>query len=176
MHILLLALSLTITGLIYQPAYTYKITDLRQLYAKGAKDKATCEKLVKHLSIYKGQDPVVLGFEAGVQGLMAKFAWGPYAKIKYLRTSAEMFENVISKHPQVAELRFLRYSLEFFIPRYLNMSGHLNEDKKVFLESLFRYPNSDMDADIYQSIRNFLLKHPEGLTEQEKKQLYNLKA
>jgi hypothetical protein len=175
-HLILLSLCLTITSFLFQPDYTYKVPDLRQLYAKGAKDKATCEKLARHLNNYKGQDPVVLGFEAGVQGLLAKFAWSPYAKIKYLRTADELFEKVIKKHPRVAEVRFLRYSLEFFIPRYLNMSEHLDEDKKIFLESMFRYPNSDLDADIYQAMRNFLLRHPEGLTEPEKKQLTNLKV
>ncbi|WP_146895882.1 hypothetical protein [Adhaeribacter aerolatus] len=150
--------------------------DLRRLYEKGAKDEATCERLARHLHNYKGQDPVVLGFRAGTQGMLAKFAWGPYAKIKHLRTSSQLFDEVIKKHPLVAEVRFLRYSLEFFIPRYLNMSHHLEEDKKIFLNSLFRYPNSDIEADVYQAIRHFLLKHPEGLTEQEKKLLYNLKA
>jgi hypothetical protein len=175
-HIFLITFCFLLTGLFYQTEFTYQVPDLRRLYEKGAKDKAICEKLLKHLNQYKGQDPVVLGFKAGVQGMMAKHAWGPYAKIKHLRTSAEIFENVIKKHPQVAEVRFLRYSLEFFIPRYLNMSGHLDEDKKIFLNSLFRYPKSDIDADIYQTIRGFLLRHPEQLTEQEKKQLHNLKT
>jgi hypothetical protein len=175
-HIFLLTFSLLLTGLFIQTEFTYKVPDLRRLYEKSAKDKTTCEKLVKHLEQYKGYDPVILGFKAGAEGLMAKHAWSPYAKIKHLRTSAEIFQKVISKHPQVAEVRFLRYSLEFFIPRYLNMSGHLDEDKKVFLDSLFRYPKSDLDTDIYHTMRGFLLRHPDQLTEQEKKQLHNLKT
>lgn len=176
MHILLLTISFLLTGLFFQSEYTYKVPDLRHLYEKSAKDKATCEKLITHLNQYKGQDPVVLGFKAGVEGMMAKHAWSPYAKIKHLRTSADIFEKVIKKHPQVAEVRFLRYSLEFFIPSYLNMSGHLDEDKKIFLESLFRYPKSDIDAEVFNSIRGFLLRHPDQLTEQEKRQLYNHKT
>lgn len=176
MHLLLLTLSLTITSFFLQTEYTYRIQDLRKLYERGTKDKPTCEKLLVHLNNYKGQDPVVLGFAAVTQGMMAKHAWSPYAKIKHLRTSAQIFEKVINKHPQVAEVRFLRYSLEFFIPRYLNMSEHLDEDKKIFLDHLFRYPNSSIDADVYRTIRGFLLRHPDQLTEQEKKQLDNLKA
>lgn len=176
MHQIILSLCLTFTSLLFQPDYTYQVPALRQLYARSAKDKVTCEKLARHLGNYKGQDPVVLGLAAGVQGLMAKFAWSPYTKLKHLRTSSEQFEKIISKHPRVAEVRFLRYSLEFFIPRYLNLSEHLTEDKKVFLESLRQYPHSDLDPEIYQTMRNFLLRHPEGLTEAEKKQLANIKA
>ena len=176
MHLLLFTLSLTLTSFFLQTEYAYRVPELRRLYEKGAKDKPTCEKLLVHLNNYKGQDPIVLGFAAGTQGMMAKHAWSPYAKIKHLRTSAELFDQIVKKHPQVTEVRFLRYSLEFFIPHYLNMSEHLEEDKEVFLDSLFRYPNSDIDADVYRTIRGFLLRHPDGLTESEKKQLYNLKA
>ena len=176
MHILFLACSLVITSFIFQFENSYKIHDLRQFYEKSAKDKATCEKLIKHLNNYKGQDPVVRGFGAGAQGMMAKYAWSPYYKIKYLHTSAQQFEEIIKQHPQVAEVRFLRYSLEYFIPRYLNMSSHLDEDKKVFLDSLFRYPKSDIDGEVYQIMRTFLQRHPDQLTEQEKKQIQNLKT
>lgn len=176
MHIILLALGLLFTGFIFQSEYSYKVHDLRQLYEKSAKDKATCEQLVKHLNNYKEQDPVVRGFRAGAHGMMAKYAWSPYYKIKYLRTSATLFEEIISKHPQVAEVRFLRYSLEYFIPRYLNLSTHLDEDKKIFLDSLVRYPKSGIDGEAYGIMRTFLLRHPDQLTEQEKKQLKNLKT
>ena len=176
MHIILLALSLFLTSFTFRSEYTYHVHDLRLLYEKSAKDKATCEKLIKHLDNYKGQDPVVRGFRAGTHGMMAKYAWSPYYKIKHLRTSATLFEEVILKNPQVAEVRFLRYSLEYFIPKYLNMSGHLDEDKKIFLDSLFRFPKSDIDAEVYKIMRAFLQRHPDQLTDHEKKQLKNLKT
>ncbi|WP_026463773.1 hypothetical protein [Adhaeribacter aquaticus] len=177
MHILLLSISLLITGFLFEERNeTYKVHDLRTMLEIAAKNKEACEKLIKHLDGYNGKDPVVLGFEAAAHGIMAKHAWSPYYKMRYLRTSAKMFEEVIKEHPQVAEIRFLRYTLEYFIPRYLNMSEHMDEDKKVFLMSLLRYPNSDLDGEIIQNMRRFLLKHPDNLTEQEKKQLNNIKA
>jgi hypothetical protein len=174
--ILLLSLFLLLTGLLFQSENSYKVHDLRHFLEKSAQDRAACERFVAHLENYRGKDPVVLGFRAAAQGVMAKHAWSPYHKIKYLRTSALLFEEVMKAHPQVAEVHFLRYTVQFFIPRYLNMSDNLYEDKKVFLVSMLAYPKSDLDAEAVQIMRLFLLKHPEHLTEQERKLISNLKV
>ena len=161
---------------LFQSENSYKVHDLRHFMEKSAKDKEVCERFIKHLGKYPGKDPVVLGFEAAAQGVMAKHAWSPYHKIKYLRTSALLFEQVLKAHPQMAEVHFLRYTVQFFIPRYLNMSDNLLEDKKVFVASMLAYPKSDLDAEAVHLMRLFLLKHPEHLTEQERKLISNLKV
>lgn len=176
MPILLLTIFFFFTGFLFQSENSYKVHDLRHFLEKSAKDRAACERFVAHLDSYRGKDPVVLGFVAAAQGVMAKHAWSPYYKIKYLRTSALLFEQVIKNHPNVAEVHFLRYTVQFFIPRYLNMSDNLLEDKKVFIASMMNYPKSDLDAEALQIMRLFLLKHPEHLTEQERKFISNMKV
>lgn len=179
MQLLLLVFTLFLSGLIVQDEpvnFTYKVQDLRYAFEKAAKNEEICEQLEKHLNNYKGSDPVVHAFRAAIQGLSAKFAWSPYYKLKYIRTSAAIFAKVIKDDPKNAEIRFLRYSIEYYIPRYLNMSGHLQEDKAVFLESLFQYPKSDIDVQVFQIVKRFLLKHPDHLNEQERKKLLNMKA
>ena len=143
---------------------------------KSARDRETCERFVAHLEKYKGKDPVILGFKAAAQGIMAKHVWSPYYKIKHLRHSAQLFEQVISANPGVAEVHFLRYTVQFFIPRYLNLSDNIEEDKKVFIASLLAYPKSNLDAEAAQIMRRFLLKHPEHLTEQEKDYISKMKV
>jgi hypothetical protein len=175
-HILLLSIVSLLAGLLFQSESSYKVHDLRHFMEKSAKDKESCERFVAHLANYRGKDPVVLGFRAAAQGVMAKHAWSPYYKLKYLRHSALLFEQVLQAHSQVPEVRFLRYTVQFFIPRYLNLSHNLEEDKKVFMASLLAYPNSNLDAEAAQIMRRFLLRHPEHLTEQELKFISNLKV
>lgn len=176
MLILLSSLFSFFNCLFYQSENSYRIQDLRHFLEKSAKDRVACERFIAHLENYRGKDPVVLGFRAASIGVMAKHAWSPYHKIKYLRSSARMFEQVIAAHPNVPELRFLRYTVEFFIPRYLNMSPNLEEDKKVFLSHMAAYPRSDLDAEACQIMRIFLLRHPENLTEAERKFISKLKV
>jgi len=175
-HSFLLLLTLFGISLFGQIESSYKRPDLRRNFYLAAENKETCAALVAHLNKYQGPDPVVYGYKAATQGIMADQAWNPYLKIKYVRTAAKLFEEIIRKNSQQTEVRFLRYSLEYYIPRYLNMSGHLQEDQAIILRSLFNYPQSDLDPEIFGIVRKFLLKHPEELTAQERKQIANIKA
>ena len=176
MYSILLSLAVLLNGFTLQADNSYKKADLRRNLHLAATSKNTCETFIAHLNKYKGHDPVVYGYKAAAQGIMADHAWNPYLKVKYVRNSAKIFEEILDKNPEAAEVRFLRYSLEYYIPRYLNMSGHLQEDRAIFLKSLFRYPQSDLDPEIFGIVRSFLLKHPDGLTAQERKQIANIKA
>jgi hypothetical protein len=174
--ILLFSFVFLLTGYLFQAENSYKVHDLRYFMEKSALDKEVCERFVTHLANYRGKDPVVLGFNAAAHGIMAKHAWSPYYKLKYLRNSAQLFDKVLQDHPEVAEVHFLRYTVQFFIPRYLNLSDNLEEDKNVFMASLLAYPKSGLDAEAVQIMRRFLLRHPEHLTEQELKLITNLKV
>ncbi|QNF34275.1 hypothetical protein HUW51_16670 [Adhaeribacter swui] len=171
---------LLLTGLLFiisfvQTDLTYKIPELRKMYFQAANEKEAYEQLAPHLARYKGNDVLIQGFQAGIEGVGAKYASGLYTKIKHVRNSAQAFEKVISKDPYNPEVRFLRYTIEYHIPRYLLMSGHLHEDKKVIMKSLLTYPDSGVDADAFKVMRDYFLRDDHTTTD-EKKQLRNLKA
>lgn len=171
---------LLLTGLLFfysffQTDFTYKASDLRKIYYQAANEKQVYEQLAQHLANYKGNDVLIQGFQAGIEGVGAKYASGLYSKIKHVRNSAQAFEKVISKDPQNPEVRFLRYTIEYHIPRYLLMSGNLQEDKKIILNSLLTYPRSGVDAEAFKIMRDYFLRDNHS-TADEKKQLRNLKV
>ncbi|PSR52220.1 hypothetical protein AHMF7605_01130 [Adhaeribacter arboris] len=169
---------LLLTGLLFyqfffQTEFTYKPAELRKVYFQAAKDKNAYEQLAQQLAQYKGNDVLIQGFQAGIEGVGAKYASGLYAKLKHVRSSARAFEEVIKKDPRNPEVRFLRYTIEYHVPRYLLMSGHLQDDKKVIFSSLLTYPRSGMDADAFKIMREYFLRGDHS-TNDEKKQLRNL--
>lgn len=174
MNVLLL-ISLLFINTLFQNNLTYKISDLRKVYYQASKDRNAYDQLHQHLDNYKGTDLVVQGFRAGLEGMGAKYAWGPYAKLRQVRNSARLFEEILTKDPNNAEVRFLRYTVEYYIPRYLLMSGNLQDDKKVIFTNLLAYPKSRLDAESFKTMRDYFLKGNHS-TEDEKKQLRNLKA
>src|SRR5690606_37027318 len=129
---------------------SYKVSDLRTHFQKAGKDEDAGEQFNKLMASYAGNDPVILGFKAASEGVMAKYAWGPYAKLKHLRNSASMFENALKPDQNNPEVRFLRLAIEHYIPRYLRMSQNIEEDKKIVLNSLMTFPKSDMDPEAYK--------------------------
>ncbi|MDQ4141788.1 MAG: hypothetical protein M3142_14865 [Bacteroidota bacterium] len=169
---------LLLTGLLFiysffQTEFTYKASDLRKIYYQAAKDKNTYEQLSRHLAQYKGNDVLIQGFQAGIEGVGAKYASGLYAKLRHVRSSAQAFEKVVKKDPGNPEIRFLRYIIEYHVPRYLLMSGHLEDDKKVIFNNLLTYPGSGIDAEAFKIMRDYFLKGDHS-TAEEKKQLRNL--
>lgn len=159
----------------FQTELTYKASDLRKVYLRAANEKQAFEQLSQHLAKYKGNDVLVQGFQAGIEGVGAKYASGLYSKLKHVRNSAQAFEKVISKDPLNPELRFLRYTIEYHVPRYLLMSGHLQDDKKVILKNLLTYPRSGVDPEAFKIMRDYFLRDNHS-SAAEKKQLRNLKV
>lgn len=170
----LLSLSLMLVPVAQDPD-AYKHSVLLSYYQKSAKDEALADDFHDLMEKYKGKDPLKLGYKAVSNAVMAKHTWSPYAKLKYLRTSGQIFEQAVALDKQDPEVRFLRYSIEFFVPRYLNMSGHLIEDKKIFLAAMLRHPKSGMHVESLKIMKEFLLKREEHLTEEERQQVANLK-
>ena len=170
---------LLLTGLLFifsffQTDFTYKPSDLRRIYFQAANEKHAYEQLAPHLAKYKGNDVLVQGFQAGIEGVGAKYASGLYSKLKHIRNSAQAFEKVISKDPTNPEVRFLRYTIEYHVPRYLLMSGHLQDDKKIILNSLLAHPRSGVDPEAVKIMRDYFLRGNHSNTD-EKKQLRNLR-
>lgn len=142
-------------------------------YQTAAKDEEIAKKFVSLMDKYPGKDPLKMGYRAVSHAIMAKHVWSPYSKLKYLRQSSQFFEQAVALDKQDAEVRFLRFSIENYIPRYLNMSSHLEEDKRVFMDAILRHPRSGISAETVKIMRDFLMRK-DLLTEQEQQQLAKL--
>ncbi|WP_207435019.1 hypothetical protein [Sabulibacter ruber] len=142
-------------------------------YQTAAKDEAIAKKFISLMDKYQGNDPLKLGYKAVSHAIMAKHVWSPINKIKYLRQSAAVFEQAVALDKQDPEVRFLRFSIENYIPRYLNMSPNLEEDKKVFMAAILKHPRSGISSETVKIMRDFLLRK-DLLTEQEQKQVAKL--
>ncbi|WP_378015967.1 hypothetical protein [Adhaeribacter terreus] len=153
----------------------YKVSELRTYYQKASKCPETGQSFHKYMARYEGKEPVILGFKAVSEAVMAKHVWGPYSKLKHLKSSAALFDQAVTLDADNPEIRFLRYTVEYYIPRYLNMSSHVEQDKKIVMESLLKYPKSGLDAESYKLMRDFLLSS-EHLNEAEKQQLRTIKT
>ncbi|KAA9325621.1 hypothetical protein [Adhaeribacter soli] len=163
-----------ICGFLFGTAEVYRVSELRQFYHQATKEAAAGEAFYKHMAQYDGREPVILGFKAASEAVMAKYAWSPYAKLKHLKNSAAIFDQAVKLDPDNAEIRFLRYTVEYYVPRYLNLSNNVEEDRRIILNSLFKYPKSGLDAEPGKIMRDFLLT-ADHCSDQEKQQLRTIK-
>ncbi|WP_266202262.1 signal peptidase II [Pontibacter kalidii] len=148
----------------------YDLSELRTEYLEASKDKTVAERFNKKMSQYGEKDPVVLAYKAASEAVMAKYVWNPYSKLKQIKTAAAIFEEAVALDRDHPEIRFLRFTVEHYVPRYLNLSPNLESDKKVMISSLKAYPDSEISAEFARTMRDFLLTK-DHCTEAEKREL-----
>ncbi|KAA6432282.1 hypothetical protein ACD591_20540 [Rufibacter glacialis] len=165
----LLSLCLFLVAL-QQKADPYAHSSLLAYYQTATKDEGIARKFITLMDNYQGRDPLKLGYKAVSHAIMAKHVWSPYAKMKYLRQSSQIFEEAVALDKHDPEVRFLRFSIENYIPRYLNMSNNLAEDKKVFMAAIMRHPRSGISSETVKIMRDFLVRK-DLLTKQEQQQM-----
>jgi hypothetical protein len=155
-------------------ATTYKLSELRVEYLAASKDEDAAKDFHAKMEKYSGKEPVVIGYKAASEAVMAKYVWNPYFKMKHLNTAMELFGEAVTLNKVNPEIRFLRFIVEYHIPGYLNMSQHMKEDKMIVIESLVAHPKSGINAPLARTMRDVLLEK-ERCTPKEKELLKSLK-
>lgn len=106
----------------------YSIAQVRSLYGQGVEDEYAAKKLHDLVIASDQNDPLLLGYRGGAEALLAKHAWNPYTKIDYLEKSMKTLQRAIDLDPENTEIRFIRFSIQFYVPRFLGISKNLKED------------------------------------------------
>ncbi len=172
-NILILFLLVFIYSSVWADSTRYNVSQLRMQYLQASKEEAVAKKFHAKMSAYNAGDPLVLAYKAVSEAVMAKYIWNPYSKLRQIRTALTIFDSAVEKDKVNPEIRFLRFTVEHYVPRYLNLSEHVEEDKKMVIKSLQAYPNTQMSKPLARTIRDFLLTK-DHCTEAEKEILRNI--
>lgn len=141
-----------------------KISEVRSLYKQAAEKEAAAEKLLKVTESYTSGDPLLLGYHAVAQMMMAKHVGNPFKKLSYFNSGKEIFTEAIEAAPTNVELRFLRFAVQAETPGFLNYKQDIEEDKKILLAQAPLLK----DAQLKKMILNYLATS-EALSDSEKK-------
>ena len=111
-------------------------------------------------------DPLYLGYFGATEALLAKHHWNPYKKLEYLAKSQKTLQIAISKSPNNLELRFLRFSIQHYLPSFLGQSKNIDEDKTVMLKELAANNYAPEDKPIAINVAKFLIESKRCTAEQ----------
>jgi len=147
---------------------TIPIEKLRVEYITAIEDSDVTDKLLNQLSHVSSNTPVLYAYKGALEALVAKHSWNPYTKYEYLAKAMKTLDIAIEKEKNNAEMRFLRFSIQHYVPSFLGFSNNLDEDKKIILANL-KYSNSE----VKEVIKNFLITSGR-CTEKEKNLVRNI--
>lgn len=132
---------------------------LRKLYAAAVVEEAASRQFVAVVRAYHGSDAAVIGYCGVAEAVQARYFWSPLAKLRAVREAQRQFSRAVALDPQNVEVRFLRFSVESHVPRYLGYSQHLADDRIIILRGAQHYTSLGLNASSLRLIRDFMLLH-----------------
>lgn len=146
-------------------------TEVRELFFKAEKSRGATIALKDKLKNINESQPLLLGYKAMAEMLLAKHAFNPINKLRHFNNGKELLKQAIvrSKEEGAIELRYLRFTVQTNAPGFLGYNENIAEDKAGVIRYLI---DSEKDSNIDHKMRVFLLESPH-VSEEEKKMLSN---
>jgi hypothetical protein len=97
-----------------------------------------------------------MAYLGSAQAIRARHSFNPYNKVTYLKSGLKTLETAVRSSPQDLEIRFLRFSLEHYIPSFLGYSKHLETDRAKIVELAKQRKFGAMDKALLINLLNFM--------------------
>ena len=138
------------------PLFADDLPQIRKDYYAAVNSLAEAEKLYKSLKDRNSAEPVIMAYFGSTQALRAKHTFNPYKKITYLKSGLKVLNAAVDRSSQNLEIRFLRFTLEHYIPSFLGFSEHLDTDRKKIIELCKGKKFGSMDKSLLLNLLSFM--------------------
>lgn len=127
---------------------------IRQEYLEAIKSDTKADELLAKMSNASLDNPLLIAYKGATEALKAKHAFNPYTKLNYLKKSQQTLQKAIDMRPQDVEIRFLRFSIQHYLPGFLRADKELQADKAVIVKHI---TDQNLDRGLQQSVGKFMI-------------------
>lgn len=142
------------------------VEELRMKFQKAVEDTERIEPLRRDLDAISDTTPLITAYRASVEAMMAQVVWNPISKYKQVLLYDKLMSEAVHADSSSLEIRFLRLSIEYNLPKFLGMSEHVEKDKKFIVENLDQIAFLGIDP-YYSRFILFFLKNSELYTDEQ---------
>lgn len=106
--------------------------EVRTLYEQSFDHTEANDKIHEMLKEdWQDMSPEFGGYFAVSYFMKSKDGINPFKKLEHFSHGKDIMNQVIAQHPKNLELRFLRYTIQKMIPKFLNYDDQLFEDREL---------------------------------------------
>ncbi|MEP1035450.1 hypothetical protein [Ekhidna sp.] len=109
-----------------------------------------------YLKDIENPSSTVKAYQAVSEALLAQVVWNPFSKLKQVVKYDKQMAAAVEEDSQNIEIRFLRLAIEYNLPSFLGMSGHLEEDVDKIVNDLSEVSQMQVNPMFGQYIFHFL--------------------
>ncbi len=150
MRVMIFAFVLLISNKIC--AQELDLNAVRNDFNKGVKDEKLCIKYLEALE-KEANSPIERGYAAAFHMFMAKHTSNPFKKMSYFKEGKNKLEKELKSNPNNVELRFIRLSIQYHIPKYLGYHNEINADKDYVMNNLYKLSDKYTKEKIYKYLK-----------------------
>ena len=115
---------------------------LRDGFLASMQSKGALESFTGQLENMDTKSPAQECYYGICYGLKTNYTDGMWSKLKLVNKAKDLIDNAIERDPKDPELRFIRVTLEHYIPAFLGMSKDIQKDLAViFAQPVFANDN-----------------------------------
>jgi len=133
-----------------------QVAEIRKELFFNEFDEVQTRLFYEKLGKISQKTPVIKAYEGVAEALLAKIVWNPFTKIDYLKTSRNKLNEAIMDSPGNIEIRFLRFSTQYYLPSILGFSDNLQEDKEAIMKNLEFLNQNELEDELLQFIIQFM--------------------
>jgi len=147
--------SLLLIILLYTSNYNIDINSLRELYLSAYTSEANCNNLGDELNrIENNNTTLIKGYQGCFYFIKCKFINNPIEKLIYFRRGKILLETAIQEDSTSVELKFLRYSIQKNLPRFLSYHDNLEKDLNFVNQNIKNVNNKESQLFIITSLKS----------------------
>jgi hypothetical protein len=141
---------------------------IRNRYYKSISSEKEAEILYDELKNLGEKSPFYLAYQGATESLLAKHAFNPINKMKWLKRADSTLRKAISARPQELEFRFLRFSYQHYVPGFLGYSKEIDEDMTVMLQLILFRQYGEAPVSLVNNAIQFMKETGRGTPQQKK--------
>ncbi|TAF43687.1 MAG: hypothetical protein EAZ51_06805 [Sphingobacteriales bacterium] len=149
-------LTLVIALLFGKVCLAYDIDKIRLDYIAAVNSSKKTNILYNELKAIAQPDALILAYLGSAEALRAKHAFNPINKLAYLKQGSITLAKAVETDPNNIEVRFLRFSLEHYVPSFLGYNKNLEADKAKIIQLLQHKNKAETTASNHQITKNII--------------------
>ncbi len=137
-------------------AESQSLVEVRESFHQAVLDPDQSREFHDFLKKTKPSTPTIKAYKAASEAMLARVVWNPFTKLSQVMKYSDLMEAAILEDMENIEVRFLRLSIEYNLPKFLGMSKHLDEDRDVIVKNLTSVEAMNVDPSFCRYIVYFL--------------------
>lgn len=130
-------------NVIFIQAQNLDLDKIRSEYSKAVSDKKLCKSMISELE-KKDVQPTELAYLGAFQAVLANHVLNPISKLSSFKKGKNNIEKAIRQNPNETEIRFIRLSIQYSIPKFLGYKSDIDTDKDFILKNFKNIENPNL--------------------------------